>query len=1264
VVSDQSGANHNGQLVNGPTWTSAGRYGKGLSLDGGTQYVRVASPGLPTGDLTWALWVYPRATQGFQTLMEAQGSTEAELELDLVDGRISIWSSGSERLNTSSSLPANAWTHVALTRQGSVLRIYLNGVADSSTGTDSRIFDFGSCPLLVGVDTDSGCNGDLNGYLNGVIDEVTVDNRALSAAEIQQVMASPGGGQGPDTTPPVRTSSQSSVTMPPGTTQTSISLATNEPASCRYSTTSGVSYASMSSVFSSTGGTSHTAGVSGLTDGTVRTHYVRCQDGAGNANPDDFPMTVTVGSVPSSPPVRTFYVAPNGNDQAPGTLGQPFRTVDRARQAVRLVNQQMTGDVQVFLRGGEYGLSSTVAFDRLDSGANGFDVIYTSYPGEQAVLHGGQRVTGWNPIGGGIYKANVGSLKFRQLYVNGTRAVRARTPNINQYYEVRSWDTSGRRIQVADDEIENWARLNQVEMVILGRGVNQSQFRVASFSLSGNSAWITPREPERTRIFQQVYPPKDNFRPFYFENAFELLDAPGEWYLNGDNGDVFYMPRPGENLATADVVVPRVETLLALNGTLSSPIHDIQFKNLTFAYSTWLRPNDEGFVGDQASVVFTQPLPSDQITSYPGHRHPAAVHVQSADDVVFERNVFVHLGSSGLNLYSGTHDAKVVGNFFGDISASGISIGLDLEGNPSDPRQISSGPVIRNNYLTRTGADYFQSVGIMAAYTDSAVIEHNELSDMPYSGITVGWGWADRDNAARNNMVRYNEIWDVLKKMADGGGIYTLSRQPGTFIAENYVHDIVRTPVQGGFNMSGVYLDEGSSFITVRDNVLQSTGDRGVFQNANGPNNFLTNNGTQSSSIKSFAGLEPAFENIREGGSPAPPPDTVPPVRSSGQPTGLLPAGTLQTNISLSTDEPAVCRYAGSPGVAYAAMPQAFSSSGGTLHSTTVANLVDGGIFVHYVRCRDSAGNANTDDFLITVSVAAAGIAAAPSISPNGGQFSGPVTVTLTTATPGATIRYTTNGTNPTATSTQYTSPLLITATTTVRAAAFKTGLNTSPVTAATFLVALPAPPTGLVSSFGFSEGAGPQTRDSANSANTGTLRNGVSWTPQGRYNSALAFDGQDDYVEVPSPDLPTGDFTWAVWLKSSGWDSFQAILTAGDNLRPEFAIDGSGRVLVVHSGGHQRLTGATSIPANVWTHVAVTRSGGVLRIYVNGQDNGTASTDPSVDQGSCAMLIGVDSDSGCGSALNGHFQGTLDEVRIYDRALTGPEIQAEMARP
>ena len=772
-----------------------------------------------------------------------------------------------------------------------------------------------------------------------------------------------------------------------------------------------------------------------------------------------------------------YYVAPDGNDGNPGTAAQPFKTLEKARNSVRTAKGNMTEDVIVYLRGGTYRLSSTLILDQNDSGTNGFKVLYKAYPGEHPIISGGQTITGWTAVGNGMYRASVGTWRFRQLYVNGSRAIRARIPDAGAYNQIRSWDAGGRRIEIASNEIVNWQHLNDVEIVIPGKGVNQANLRLASFAVAGASAFVTPREPERTRIFQQGYPPKEN-RPYYFENALEFLDQPGEWYLNTATNEVFYRPRADEDMTTATVIAPHLERLIGVQGTLSAPVHHIEFHGLTFAHSTWLLPNSEGFIGDQAFTVFVTPLPHDEITSYPSPRHPAAVHVEAANHIRFERNVFQHLGSSGLNLYMGTQDVSVIGNLFTDISATGIAVDLNLQGNPTDPRKVTRRPIIRNNYITGIGKDYYQNTAIAVGYTDAAVIEHNEITDTPYTGITVGWGWDDVANAARNNLVRYNKIWNVLTLMSDGGGIYTLSRQPGTLIAENYVHDIVRTPVHGGFNISAIYLDEGSNFITVRDNVLVNFGDTRVFQNANGGSNTITNNNGTSPTTIANAGLEPAYRDIR------------PP--------------------------------------------------------------------------------------------------------------------------------------------------------------------------------AAPQPPGSLIVAYAFNESSGTTAADFSGNEKTAALVNGPTWTV-GKYGNGVNLDGVDDYIAVANPNLPTGDYTYEVWVKLHRNSAFQTIMEALDGVggaELEFDLAAGGSVQV-WSHSTQLLTTAAAIPVGTWNHVALTRQGSTLRVYLNGAPQVQTGSDArTLNFSTCPLLIGVDADAACTGRLNGYLDGRIDEVRIYDRALSQAEIQTDMHTP
>ena len=215
-------------------------------------------------------------------------------------------------------------------------------------------------------------------------------------------------------------------------------------------------------------------------------------------------------------------------------------------------------------------------------------------------------------------------------------------------------------------------------------------------------------------------------------------------------------------------------------------------------------------------------------------------------------------------------------------------------------------------------------------------------------------------------------------------------------------------------------------------------------------------------------------------------------------------------------------------------------------------------------------------------------------------------------------------------------------------------------------------PGSGLVAGYPFEEGSGTTAADVSGNGHTGSLTGGVTWTTSGKYGNALSFDGTTGYVNVASPNLPTGDYTWEAWVNPNQTSTFQALLVSrGLEVSPgglELDLDAGGKI-IVWSNGALRLTSATTLPAGTWSHMALTRTGATLRLYINGALDSNTGTDGVAHNFSsagaeCPLLIGVDNDSGCTAALNGYFAGRLDEIRIYSRALTATEIQADMATP
>jgi len=321
-------------------------------------------------------------------------------------------------------------------------------------------------------------------------------------------------------------------------------------------------------------------------------------------------------------------------------------------------------------------------------------------------------------------------------------------------------------------------------------------------------------EPDRTKAFSSHNYLRKKGQSYYLENAFEFLDAEGEWYLRVASNEVFYKPRAGEDRSTIVAVAPKLVQLIRLQGTPDAPIKSIEFHGIIFEHSTWLEPSEEGFASGQADNVFKGIERNYQI--------PGAIHVQNAEHIRFEGDVFRNLGATAVVFWSGVHDSAFIGNTFQNISASAISIGMDLEVHPPDSSQVCRHNVIKNNLITKVGRDYHSSVGIFAGYTEGLVIENNELANMPYTGISVGWGHTLEETPLKDNLIKQNRIHNVMSLLADGAGIYTVSRQPGTTIAENYVFDIVRSPWAGEFPISGIYLDDYSSLITLTNNLLQN----------------------------------------------------------------------------------------------------------------------------------------------------------------------------------------------------------------------------------------------------------------------------------------------------------------------------------------------------------------------------------------------------------------------------------------------------------
>ncbi|MGP3971746.1 right-handed parallel beta-helix repeat-containing protein [Streptomyces sp. 6N223] len=594
---------------------------------------------------------------------------------------------------------------------------------------------------------------------------------------------------------------------------------------------------------------------------------------------------------------HTLVVAPTGaenaDDSGPGTAEQPLATLAEAQRRAREFAAQADGNVTVTLLDGTYRLSEPLRFDAADSGRDGNTVSWQAASGASPVLTGAKQVTGWelDDSATGIYRADVGTgFDTRQLYVDGAPAQRARMSlaesdiSLNATGFTLNNPAHGFLADLPDQQrIELQAMLSFTNRFAPVESISGSTVTMQQPAWDNNTyGYDTIQSPFRTPTF-------------WLLNSKEFIDEPGEWYLDKEAGTLYYKPLDGQDLASTPVELPRLESLVEVGGTYEEPAHDLTFKGLTFTGTTWLHPSSpNGYANQQTGAFITgvqEHRPADAFTScavgckgFEGARNnwaqaPAAVQVSAANAITFQGNSFVNLGSVGLGIGNdanahasgvglGAQNITVSGNTFTASAGGGIVVGgvRPDSHHPSDERMINSDILISNNRIFSTALEYFDQDGIFASYATRLTIEHNEVSDMPYSGIGIGYGWGANDPGGSPEYINRglydfqpiydtpttladvrvvgNHINDVVHTLWDAGCIYSLSAMPGSTIEENFCENS---------GQLGLYFDEGSRYITANRNVFMNTA--GQWAHANNQNSnltgdqTLTNNYTTNSAI-------------------------------------------------------------------------------------------------------------------------------------------------------------------------------------------------------------------------------------------------------------------------------------------------------------------------------------------------------------------------------------------------------------------------------
>ena len=516
-----------------------------------------------------------------------------------------------------------------------------------------------------------------------------------------------------------------------------------------------------------------------------------------------------------------YYVSTLGNDAwsgklpAPNSTGTdgPFATLGKARDTIRALHPSgsaLAYPATVYVRGGTYQLTQPLVFAPQDSGTSSAPVTFAAYTGEEPVISGGMTISGWKPYSGTALPKTVASqvwvaqvpsgTSFHQIFVNGYRRTRARTPNAGAYHYVNGMTTAAPNpLQFyynAGDIQSTWATAGNVDIVNLQKwgDIRRSISKVDSASQSvalngsGPGSWTLEQNPR-----------------YWVENTLDALDAPGEWYLDQGSSLLYYYPLSGESISTFTAVGSSLQQLVQFQGNASQAqfVSYINFVSLSFQYSDWSSPANRNIALGDVDL-------------------PAGISGTGVRFSTIRDCRFTHLGMYALAFNQGSQGVTIVGNDFGDLGAGGIKIG-DQQVPTSDALQTGSNQVT-DNTIHDVGEVFPAGFAIWVGQSANNSVLHNEVFNTYYSAIAVGWTFGFDTTAAANNLIESNDIHDIGRGMlSDMGCVYTLGVQPGTVVNNNLCHDVSRS-TYGGW---GIYMDEGSSNILVTNNVVYGTQDGG-----------------------------------------------------------------------------------------------------------------------------------------------------------------------------------------------------------------------------------------------------------------------------------------------------------------------------------------------------------------------------------------------------------------------------------------------------
>ncbi|MFA6128940.1 MAG: right-handed parallel beta-helix repeat-containing protein [Bacteroidales bacterium] len=529
-------------------------------------------------------------------------------------------------------------------------------------------------------------------------------------------------------------------------------------------------------------------------------------------------------------PAKKIYVAIDGNDLNSGSKSQPLQSMEAAKEAVRKLHMESPArDIRVILGEGAWYEARPLVLSAADGGTGRNTVIWEGSAGGKTILSGGKPITGFKDAGYGIWWANIDTaVSFEQLYVDGIRAVRARTPNLTDslprfFLEKSRWvyntDSSVRNITVAIQDrgcFSNLIPTGEFEMVVF-KDWTTSRFRATGLASSPAEIFLKPPFALFDGSYNSIFAGNANRYSCFLEGDPAFLDQPGEWALDHKAGRVYYKPLPGQMPEKTQIIAALMPQLIQLKGDRLQPIQNLEFRKINFQDCAYLLPV-YSHDGMQAAFYYQG---NTAETGVAGVMAPAigmewAINCRIIDCAVS------HAGANGIYLKEGCRGNLIQGLVARDIGGNGVMIGLTYD--PlKDSLLLPRGNTVTRCDISLTGVAFQGSVGIWLGFGAENEVSSSEIYDMPYTGISVGWQWNPLPTSSHGNHILNNKIHHVMQMLGDGGGIYTLGYQPGSIISGNDIHDILRSELNHASPNNGMFIDEGSKGYLVENNTIRNT---------------------------------------------------------------------------------------------------------------------------------------------------------------------------------------------------------------------------------------------------------------------------------------------------------------------------------------------------------------------------------------------------------------------------------------------------------